>query len=164
MARVDGPFGVHGEVRLASYAEDPLALLHYRTLSREDGSTGLTLETGRQVKGALIVRAVEVETREQAQALRGLGLYVDRNALPEPEEDEYYLADLIGLAAVTPAGEGLGRIRSVQNFGAGDLLEIQPDHGGPSWWSPFTREAAPEVSLARGEVVVARLPETSADT
>ena len=163
MAKVDGAFGVRGEVRLASYAHDPAALLRYRSLTREDGSPGLTLLTGRQVKGALIVQAAEVATREEAQALNGLTLYIDRAALPEPEEDEYYLADLIGLSAVSPEGEALGRIRSVQNFGAGDLLEIQPVQGGPSWWSPFTREAVPEVSLVRGEVVVARLAETSDD-
>ena len=163
VAKADGAFGVRGEIRLTAFTEDPGALLRYGTLRREDGSLGLTLSAGRVVKDGVIARAAEVETREQAQALRGLRLYVDRAILPEPDEDEYYLADLIGLAAVSPEGAALGRIRAVNNFGAGDLLEIQPGDGSPSWWSPFTREAAPEVRIAAGEVVVVRLPETSAE-
>jgi 16S rRNA processing protein RimM len=162
VAKVDGAFGVRGEVRLACFTEDPAAPLAYRRLLREDGSRGLTLISGHPAKGGLVVRAEEVATREAAEALRGLGLYVDRSQLPEPEEDEFYLADLIGLAVVSSAGEALGRVKSVRNFGAGDLLEIQPE-GAPSWWLPFTRDAVPEVALARGEVVVVRLPETSAE-
>ena len=163
VAKADGAFGVRGEIRLTAFTEDPGALLRYGTLRREDGSLGLTLSAGRVVKDGVIARAAEVETREEAQALRGLRLYVDRAILPEPDEDEYYLADLIGLAAVSPEGAALGRIKTVNNFGAGDLLEIQPADGSPSWWSPFTREAAPEVRIAAGEVVVVRLPETSAE-
>ncbi len=163
VAKVDGAFGVRGEVRLSAFTGDPMALLDYRALVREDGRPGLTLTSGRIVKGGLVVRAAEVETREEAQALRGLGLFVDRARLPEPDEDEYYLADLIGLASFSPEGEALGRVKAVNNFGAGDLLEIQPADGSPSWWSPFTREAVPEVSLTEGRLVVVRLPETTAE-
>jgi 16S rRNA processing protein RimM len=162
VAKVDGAFGVRGEVRLSAFTGDPMALLDYGALMREDGRPGLTLKSGRVVKGGLVVRAAEVATREEAQALRGLGLYVDRDRLPEPEEDEFYLADLIGLKAVTPEGEPLGSIKSVHNFGAGDLLEIAPHDGGASWWSPFTLAAAPEVSLAMGHVVIVRLSEVTA--
>jgi len=163
VAKADGAFGVRGEIRLTAFTEDPGALLRYGTLRREDGSLGLTLSAGRVVKDGVIARAAEVETREEAQALRGLRLYVDRAILPAPDEDEYYLADLIGLAALSPEGVELGRIKTVNNFGAGDLLEIQPADGSPSWWSPFTREAVPDVRVAAGEVVVVRLPETSAE-
>lgn len=152
VARVAGAFGVKGEVRITAYGEDPMALVAYRDLKRADGSPALTLTSGRPVKGGLVARAAEVETREQAEALRGLQLHVARAALPEPDEDEYYLADLIGLAVVTPQGESLGRIKSVQDFGAGDLLEIQPA-AGASWWLPFTREAVPEVRLAERRIV-----------
>src|SRR5581483_9994102 len=119
----------------------------YRDLKRADGSPALTLTGGRPQKGALIARASEVVTREDAEALRGLELFVPRDALPPPDEDEFYLADLIGLDAVTPDGAPLGRIKSVQNFGAGDLLEIAPPTG-PTWWLPFTREAVPDVRIA----------------
>jgi 16S rRNA processing protein RimM len=163
VAKADGAFGVRGEIRLTAFTEDPGALLRYGALRREDGTVGLTLSAGRVVKDGVIARAAEVATREEAQALRGLRLYVDRAVLPAPDEDEYYLADLIGLSAISPEGAALGRIKTVNNFGAGDLLEIQPADGSPSWWSPFTREAVPDVRIATGEVVVVRLPETSAE-
>ncbi len=159
VGRVAGAFGVKGEIRINSYTDEPTTLLRYGTLRRVSGEAGLTLTSGRPHKGGLVVRAKEVTSREDAEALRGLDLYVPRDALPAPEEDEFYLADLIGLAAVAQDGAELGRIKSVQNFGAGDLLEIAPPDG-PSWWLPFTREAVPEVRIANGMVVVVRPPET----
>lgn len=155
VGRVAGAFGVKGELRLTAYTDDPEALARYRDLKRADGSPALTLSGGRAQKGALITRAKEVATREDAEALRGLELYVPRAALPPPDEDEFYFADLIGLRAVTADGAELGRVKSVQNFGAGDLLEISPETG-PSWWLPFTREAVPEVRIAEGTVVAVR--------
>jgi len=155
VARVAGAFGVKGEVRLTAYTADPMALLEYRDLKRETGAPGLTLTSARPHKGGVVVHAREVETREQAEALRGLRLYIAREALPAPEEDEYYLVDLIGLTVQTSDGESLGVVREVRDFGAGDLLEIQPA-AGASWWLPFTREAVPEVRLAERVIVAVR--------
>jgi 16S rRNA processing protein RimM len=159
VGRVAGAFGVKGEVRITAYTAEPQALLDYKTLQREDGSPGLTLLSGRPAKGGLVVRAKEVETREQAETLRGLRLYVPREAFPEPDEDEFYVADLVGLEVETAAGEPLGRVKSVQDFGAGDLLEVEPQEGA-SWWLPFTREAVPDVRLAEGKVIAVRPEET----
>jgi 16S rRNA processing protein RimM len=159
VGRVAGAFGVKGELRITSYTDDPAALLRYRDLRTADGAPALTITGGRAHKGALVGRAAEVATREEADALRGLELFVPRQVLPPADEDEFYLADLIGLAAVAPDGAALGRIKSVQNFGAGDLLEIAPETG-PSWWAPFTREAAPEVKIAEGVVVVVKPAES----
>jgi 16S rRNA processing protein RimM len=160
VGRVAGGFGVRGEVRITTFTEDPLALKAYGALLREDGSPGLTLQSARAAKGGIIARAKEIETKEQADAMRGLKLYVPRAALPEPDEDEFYLTDLIGLAAVTPEGESLGRIKAVPNFGAGDILEIDPGDGRPTWYLPFTRDAVPEVHIGEGRVVAVRPPET----
>jgi 16S rRNA processing protein RimM len=160
VARVAGAFGVKGEIRLTAFTADPLALLDYRELKRQDGGVALTLLRGRAAKGSLVATAKEVSTREAAEALRGLQLYIPRTALPPPEdEDEFYLIDLVGLAVVTPDGEPLGTVRTVQDFGAGDLLEVQPSEG-PSWWLPFTREAVPEVSLAERRIVAVRPAES----
>ncbi|WP_374472049.1 ribosome maturation factor RimM [Phenylobacterium sp.] len=159
VGRVAGAFGVKGDVRITSYTAEPLALLDYKTLLREDGAPALTLTSGRPDKAGVVARAREVETREQAEALRGLKLYIPRDVLPEPEEDEFYVTDLIGLAVETPDGAPLGRIRSVQDFGAGDLLEVQPPEGA-SWWLPFTREAVPEVRIAEGKVIGVKPEET----
>jgi 16S rRNA processing protein RimM len=159
VGRVAGAFGVKGEVRITSFTAEPMALVDYKSLLREDGAPALTLTSGRPAKGGVVVRAAEVQTREQAEALRGLKLYIPRDVLPAPEEDEFYVADLVGLSVVTPDGEALGEVKSVHDFGAGDLLEIQPAQGA-SWWLPFTREAVPEVRLADREVVAVKPEET----
>lgn len=155
VGRVAGAFGVKGEVRITSYTAEPTALIDYKALLRQDGSPGLTLTSGRPAKGGIVARAREVETREQAEALRGLQLYIPRESLPEPEEDEFYVADLVGLAVETAEGEPLGRVKTVHDFGAGDLLEVQPAEGA-SWWLPFTKEAVPEVRMAEGKVIAVR--------
>jgi 16S rRNA processing protein RimM len=160
VGRVAGAFGVRGEVRITSFTAEPLALVDYKALVREDGSPGLTITSGRAAKGGVVVRAKDVDTRDQAEALRGLKLFISRDRLPEPEEDEFYVTDLIGLALRSPDGEALGTIRSVQDFGAGDLLEVQPPEGGATWYLPFTREAVPEVRIADGFVVAVKPEET----
>lgn len=163
VGRIAGAFGVRGEVRITTYTQDPLALLRYRVLKRADGSPAVTLTNARAAKGGIVARAKEIETRDQAEAARGLKLFVARDDLPPPDEDEFYLTDLIGLEARDTAGAAIGRIRAVENFGAGDLLEITPASGGASWWLPFTREAAPEVSIPGGFVTVIRPVEVEAD-
>jgi 16S rRNA processing protein RimM len=147
-------------VRIATFTEDPMALLRYRDLVGKDGSTALTLASARPSKGGIIARAKEVATKEEADALRGLELYVPREALPTPEQNEFYLADLIGLAVVTPEGETLGRVKAVPNFGAGDMLEIEPSGGGATWYLPFTEDTVPEVQISEGRVVAVRPLET----
>ena len=156
VAQVGGAFGVRGEARITAFTATPQALLAYRNLLRADGSPGLTLTSGRPAKAGLVVRAAEITSKEEADALRGLKLYVPREALPPAEEDEFYLIDLVGLEARDAGGQAVGRVVSVQNFGADDLLEIKPDSGGASWWLPFTREAAPEVRLEEGWLTVVR--------
>ncbi len=164
VAQVGGAFGVKGEVKITAYTADARALLDYKTLIREDGSPGLTLLSGRPSKAGLVVRTREITTPEQADALRGLKLFVPRDRLPPPEdEDEFYLADLIGIQARSPDGAVIGKVIAVQNFGADDLLEIKPANGSPSWWLPFTREAAPEVNLEEGWVSVVRPAEIEGD-
>lgn len=159
MGRVAGAFGVRGDVRITAYTAEPQALIGYRDLKREDGSPALTLTGGRPTKGGVVARAKEVETREQAEALRGLKLYIPRDVLPEPDEDEFYVTDLIGLAVETAEGEALGRVKDVRDFGAGDILEIQPETGA-SWYLPFTRAAVPEVRIAERKVIAVKPDET----
>lgn len=161
VGRVSGAFGVKGDVRIHTFTAEPEALLDYRDLKREDGSTGLTLTSGRpDQKGGIVARAKEIETREQAEALRGLKLFIPRDVLPEPEEDEFYVADLVGLDVETPEGEVLGVVKSVHDFGAGDLIEVQPPQGA-SWWLPFTKEAVPDVRLTDRKVIA--VPPTETD-
>jgi 16S rRNA processing protein RimM len=164
VGQVAGAFGVRGEVRVTAFTQHPASLLDYGPLLDAAGKPALTLLSGRSDKGAFVGRAREVATREEAAAMRGLRLYIPRERLPEPDDDEFYVADLIGLSAVSPTGQALGRVKSVHNFGAGDLLEIEPPGGAATWWAPFTRTVVPEVRLSRGEVVIERPPEAEEDT
>jgi 16S rRNA processing protein RimM len=155
VGRVSGAFGVRGEVRIGTYTEDPMALARYKKLLREDGSPALTIASARPVKGGVVARCPEVTVKEAADALRGLRLFVPRDALPPPEdEDEFYLADLIGLSAETEDGQRLGKVKAVQNFGAGDILEIDPGGGRPTAFLPFTRVTVPEVRIGEGRIIV----------
>ena len=160
VGRIAGAFGVKGEVRVSAYTETPLALLQYGVLRRDDGSPGLTLLKGRAAKSDFIGTAKEIATKEQADAMRGIRLYVARADMPEPDEDEFYLQDLIGLKVASPSGEALGKIKAVLDFGAGDVLEIAPPRGA-SWYLAFTRETVPEVDIAGGRIVAVRPEEVS---
>ncbi|MBI2261137.1 MAG: 16S rRNA processing protein RimM [Caulobacterales bacterium] len=156
VGQVAGGFGVKGEVRVTAYTADPMALLAYGPLLRADGSVGLTLTSARPEKSGVVGRAKEIATKEQADAMRGLKLHVLRDRLPEPEEDEFYLTDLVGLEARAPDGGVLGTVKSVQNFGADDMLEIAPAVGGPTWYLPFTRDAVPDLHIADGWLLAVR--------
>ena len=161
VGRVTGAHGVRGEVKINAYTGEPEALISYGALLDAEGKPALTLTAGRAVKGVLIARAAEVDSREQAEALRGLQLYITRDSLPPTDdEDEFYLADLVGLDARSPDGEVIGVVKSAQDFGAGDLLEIAPADGGPTWWLPFTLDAVPQVNVAEGWLTAVRPDES----
>ena len=156
VGRVAGAFGLKGEVRITAFTAEPLALVDYKFLLREDGSPGLTLTGGRVAKGGVVARALEIESREQAEAARGLQLFIARARLPPVEdEDEFYIADLVGMTVVSAQGDLLGRVRAVRDFGAGDLLEVAPPVG-ESWWLPFTKDAVPELRIEARTIVALR--------
>ena len=154
VARVSGAFGVKGDVRIRTYTDNPLAVLNFRELKQVNGQHGLTLVSGRSFKEGLIARAKEVASKEEADALKGLDLYAPRAALPPAEDDEFYLTDLIGLRAETRDGAPLGEVKSVQNYGAGDVLEIQPPGRKSTWMVAFTAETAPEIDVGGGRIVI----------
>ena len=166
LAQVGAPHGVRGEVRVKAFTGDPLALGSYGPLLTEDGRA-LAVERLRPGKGAVIVKFRGVDDRNAAESLRGARLFVERAALPPPEdEDEFYHADLIGLEAVTADGAPLGTIVAVHDFGAGDILDIAPPASadrGRSLLVPFTRACVPEIDLAAGRIVVAPLEEAASD-
>jgi 16S rRNA processing protein RimM len=143
---IAGGFGVQGEVRLKSFCAEPAAIAAYAPLVTEDGrSFGLRLL--RPITGAFAARLTGVETREQAEALKGTRLYAPRDRLPPLPEDEFYHADLIGLAVLDTGGARLGTVKAVLDHGAGDILEITRP-GAPDLLLPFTRAAVPTVDLA----------------
>jgi 16S rRNA processing protein RimM len=149
--------GLRGEVRLKSFTADPGAIAAYGPLTADDGRV-LTLSDVRPAPGGapdlLIARVAGVASREAAEALNRIRLLIDRAKLPPPEEDEFLLADLIGLSVETPDGSPLGTVVAVPNYGGGDLIEIRRSTGGATALLPFTRAFVPEIDLAAGRVVV----------
>lgn len=156
VARIGAAHGIKGEVRIKAFTADPAALAGYGPLQAPDGRR-FEIETLRPAAGTspdmLVVRLKGVRDRNAAEALNGLDLLVPRDRLPAPEDDDFYHADLIGLAAVTPDGTSLGTVVAVPNYGAGDLLEIAPKSGA-TVLVPFTHAVVPEVDIAGGRVVV----------
>ena len=148
--------GLKGEVRLRSYTQDPAAIARYGALDDEHGGK-IEIESLRVTPKALIARIRGVTTRNAAEALNGTRLYVARSRLPKRDEEEWFHSDLIGLSAVDDQGEPVGTVVAVQNFGAGDLIEVKPAKGGPTVLVPFTREAVPEVDVEGGRLTLVPL-------
>jgi 16S rRNA processing protein RimM len=157
VARIGAPHGVRGQVRLWTFTEDPFAVLDYGPLATKDGKRSFEVDDVREAKGHLVATLKGVATREDAERLNGIELYIARDKLPATDDDEYYHADLIGLAAVNTADEPIGRVLAIHNFGAGDIIEIAPPQG-PTLLLPFTNAVVPTVDLAGGRVVI-ELPE-----
>ncbi len=166
---ISGAHGIRGEVKIKAFGEDPLAIGAYGPLSDEAGGTTVEITKMRPNKGGLIARIAGVGDRTQAEALKGLKLYVARSALPEAEENEYYHADLVGLSVELSDGKPMGQVIAVQDFGAGPMLEIRLSGSSQTeakteaktaakaentLLAPFTRETVPEVDLAGGRLVL----------
>jgi 16S rRNA processing protein RimM len=162
VARIGAAHGVRGAVKLWTFTEDPLAVKHYGPLTTKDGARKFEVATAREAKGHLVATLKGIATREEAERLNGIELYIAREKLPATDEDEYYHADLIGLAAVNTAGEPIGRVTAIHNFGAGDIIEIAPPHG-PTMLLPFTNAVVPTVDLAAGRVVIVLPDEIDGD-
>lgn len=164
VARIGAAHGVRGEVKLWSFTEDPMAVADYAPLETEDGARRFEIESLRPAKVHLVARIAGVADRNAAELLRNIDLYVPRDRLPPLEDDDtYYFADLVGLAAVAPDGAALGTVLAMHNFGAGDVIEIQPAAGGNTLLLPFTEAVVPEVDVKGGRIVVVLPVEITAD-
>ena len=164
VARIGAPHGVRGEVRLWVFTEDPMAIARYGPLETEDGSQRFEIEQLRPANRFFAARLRGIADRDAAERLNNLALYVAREKLPPTGDDEtFYHADLIGLIAYDRQGVAAGTVLAVHNFGAGDLLEIQPPTGGATIMLPFSTAAVPTVDIAGGRIVVDPPAEISED-
>lgn len=154
LGRIVGPHGVRGEVLIRSYAAPPEGIGAYGPLQDAAGARRFEIKGARATQKGLVARIAGVEDRTQAEALRGVDLYIDRSRLPAPAEGEYYHADLAGLAAVDAAGAPVGEVVGVLDFGAGPILEIRLADRATTELVPFTEASVPQVDLAGGRVVV----------
>ena len=152
---ITGAHGIRGEVKIKTFTEEPDAIAAYGALSTKPGDRTFEITRHRVQKGQVIAALKGVTDRNASEALKGTELYLDRQALPElDDEDEFYHADLIGLEARLEDGSVFGRIVALQDFGAGDVVEIAPAEGGSTKLLPFTRDVVPDINVAEGYIVV----------
>lgn len=157
MGVLKGAHGVRGEVRVKSFTADPDDLFTYGPLLDEAGQVLVTPVSARPGKEHFIVQPEEKLQKEEWDALRGCLVHVPREQLPEASEDEFYFEDLIGLPVYTIGDEIEGKVKAVQNFGAGDLLEIDIPGAQATVYVPFTQADVPVVDVKAGRVVIPEL-------
>lgn len=151
---VVGVHGVQGAVKVKAFTQDPAAVGAYGPVEDEAGQRRFRLKVTGAAKGVVIATLEGVRDRNAAEAMKGIRLYVPRERLPQPDDDEFYLSDLIGLRVELAGGEAFGTVRTVYDFGAGDVLEVaRPD--GRLEMLPFTKACVPVVDVAGGRLVVA---------
>jgi len=150
---ISGAYGVQGEVRVKSFCAQPDDLETYSPLTTADGKRSFALALIRPMKNGFVARIADVATKEQADALKGTQLFAQRAQLPVLPDDEYYYSDLVGLEVFDTGGTSLGRVKSVQNHGASDLLEVHQPGGTVTVLLPFTQAAVPTVDLGSGRIV-----------
>jgi len=151
---IAGAYGVRGELRVKSYCAVPEDIETYTPLQTQDGSRQFALALIRPIKNGFAARITDVTTKEEADALRGTDLYARRDQLPSLPDDEYYHTDLMGLEVYDTGGVLLGRVKTVQNHGADDLLELQMAGTSATTFLPFTKKDVPTVDLSAGRLVV----------
>lgn len=149
-----GAFGVRGETRLKSFCAEPEAIADYTPLYTDDGRAFVTIVITGQAKGVLTARIDGITNKEDADALKGVSLYADRSRLPSLPDDEFYHADLIDLDVFDTGGALIGKVKSVQNHGSTDILEVQLSGQSGTALLPFTLAAVPTVDLQAGRIIV----------
>lgn len=163
LGEIAGAHGIRGDVIVRTFTGVPQAIAGYGPLTDAVGAAALTLKVLRVTPKGVIARVKGVADRNGAEALKGRKLYVARAALPEPAGDnDFYHADLVGLAAIDADGRALGEVVAVQNYGADDLLELRLATTQKTELVPFTKACVPIVDLA-GRSVTVVMPVAASD-
>ena len=151
---ITGAHGIHGEVKIKTFTELPEAIATFGKLCDERGDTSFVIRSIKPAKGGIVARIKGVDNRGAAEQLKGTALFTSRAHLPELEEGEYYYSDLLGLEVRFDDGRLFGHVKAVENFGAGDLIDVQPLEGGDTIFIPFTREIVPEIDIEAGWLTI----------
>lgn len=155
MGRIGAAHGIGGEVRIQSFTQEPLDLTRYGRFETNRPGLTVEIEAARGTTNMLVARLKGVRDRTAAEKLNGVELYVSRERLPAPEdEDDFYHADLIGLEARLADGTVLGKVVAIPNYGASDLLEVRDERTGDTFLYPFTRAVVPEIHIGEGYLVI----------
>ena len=159
LGEITGAHGIRGDVLVRTYTAEPEAIASYGDVTDASGLKRYSIRVVRVTDKGIVARINAIADRNGAEALRGTKLYIERKQLPPAAEQEYYYDDLIGLRAIAPDGQSIGTVVAVQNFGAGDLLEVQPASGAATEFIPFVDEWVPHVDVAAGTIVIDRRAE-----
>ncbi len=154
LGEISGVHGIKGHVLVRTYSAEPAGIAAYGALENETRDKTFTLKIIRATDKGVVASIAGVADRSAAEGLRGTKLYVERHKLPKASADEYYHADLIGLKAIDGSGETIGEIISVQNYGAGDLLEIKRSGAAQTDLIPLTNASVPEIDIEQGIAVI----------
>lgn len=155
LGQIGAAHGIKGQVRIATHTQDPEAIGSYGPLDTDRPGLTITLTKVRLQKNVVIAHIKGIADRTAAEQLNGVSLYIDRDKLPETEdEDDFYHADLIGLDARLESGVTIGKVSAVPNFGAGDLIEVRDPQSGDTYLYPFTRAVVPHVDIAGGFLTI----------
>lgn len=149
LGTIGAAHGIKGQVRIATYTQDPQAIGSYGPLTTDREGLVVILQKVRLHKNVAVAHIKGIADRTAAEQLNGVNLYVERAKLPEPEdEDDFYHADLLGMEARLDTGVVLGKVTALPNFGAGDLIEVTDPQSGDTYLYPFTKAVVPSVNLA----------------
>lgn len=151
---IAGAFGVKGEVRLKSFTSEPEDIASYGPLFTEDGSQSFQVRLSGRLKNALSARLSGISSKEQADRMKGMKLFVPREAFPQLPDDEFYHADLIGLSVYDNGGGEIGAVKAVLNHGATDLLELRLTASNETALLPFTRDYVPTVDMVARKLII----------
>ena len=163
VGRITGAHGIKGEIVIAASTERPEDVAAYGPVTDAEGRRSFVIEAARPTTKGVVAKLAGITDRNAAESLKGTDLYVPRDRLPPAADGEYYASDLIGLEALDPVGARIGRVVDVPNYGAGDLLEIDPGDGRATLLVTITDATVPEIDIAKGRLTVAMPGESEAD-
>lgn len=159
VGKIVSPHGINGKVKILSFAEDPESLSNYDFLSDSNGKNKITVTNCKIIKGKTLMAEIKnVTSRSEAERIRGKHLYLDKNKLPQLEDEEYFFSDLIGLEVEDEYGNTIGNIKEVYDFGAGNIIEIKKTNIEETFMLPFHISFFPKIE--KNKRVIVSLPET----
>lgn len=151
LGQIGAAHGIKGEVRIATHTQDPEAIGSYGPLETDRPGLTIVVTKARLQKTVVIASIKGISDRTAAENLNGVNLFVNRDKLPPPEdEDDFYHADLLGLDARLQSGVSIGQVSALLNFGAGDLIEVRDPQSGDTYLYPFTKAVVPVVKVTEG--------------
>lgn len=154
LGRIAAAHGIRGDLLIETYTGAAQDIASYGPLQSEDGGRSFKVKVIRTTPKGVIAHVAGIDDRNAAETLKGISLYVDRARLPAPGNGEFYHADLVGLRAEDGQGRAIGTVIAVQNYGAGDLLELRQEGKRATELIPFTQACVPTVDISGGRVVI----------